>query len=140
MRHEAPRKSMGSLELKVPPVPLAALSAAGMFGLSKLTPAAALGFWGRTGISVAFLFLGCAVALAGVAAFRTHETTVNPLTPGASSALVSSGVYRFSRNPMYLGLVLMLVGSAIYLSNAVAALILPAFVAYLNRLQATRYT
>lgn len=123
------------LELKVPPVPLAAVYAAAMFGLSSLVPAATFVFSGRIGISVGFLLLGFAIALAGVVAFRTHKTTVNPLTPGASSVVVSRGVYRFSRNPMYLGLLLVLVGWAIYLSNALAALLLPAFVAYMNQFQ-----
>jgi protein-S-isoprenylcysteine O-methyltransferase Ste14 len=126
---------MPSLELKVPPVPLAGVFAAAMLGLSSLTPAATFVLPGRMGISLGLVVLGFAIALAGVVAFRAHKTTVNPLTPGASSVVVSTGVYRFSRNPMYLGFLLALVGWAIYLSNALAALLLPAFVAYMNRFQ-----
>lgn len=126
---------MPSLELRVPPVPLAGVFAAAMFGLSRLARAATLVLPGRAGLALGFLFLGLAIGLAGVVAFRAHATTVNPLDPGASSALVSSGVYRFSRNPMYLGLLLALVGWAAYLSNALAILLLPAFVAYLTRFQ-----
>ena len=126
---------MQKLELKVPPVPLAAVFAAGMFGMSWLAPAATFVISGRVGVSRGFLLLGVAIALAGVVAFRAHKTTVNPLTPGASSVVVTSGAYRFSRNPMYLGLLLALLGWAIYLSNALAALLVPAFVAYIYQFQ-----
>ena len=126
---------MQFLELKVPPVPLAAVFAAVMFGLSLLAPVATVALPGRTCIAVALALVGVAIALAGVVAFRAHRTTVNPLTPSTSSVVVSSGVYRFSRNPMYLGFLLALAGWAVYLSNVLAALLLPAFVAYMNRCQ-----
>jgi protein-S-isoprenylcysteine O-methyltransferase Ste14 len=57
------------------------------------------------------------------------------MTPDAASAVVTGGVFRWSRNPMYLGMLVALAGWAAYLSNALAALLLPAFVAYLNRFQ-----
>jgi protein-S-isoprenylcysteine O-methyltransferase Ste14 len=79
--------------------------------------------------------LGAGSALAGVIAFRASKTTVNPLIPGASSTLVSAGIYRLSRNPMYLGFLLILAAWTVYLSNAVAVLLLPAFVAYMNQFQ-----
>jgi len=126
---------MRSLELKVPPLPLAVAIAAAMFGVSLLTPAAIVVIPGRIVISVGLALFGSAIALAGVIAFRAHKTTVNPLNPSASSAVVSSGVYRLSRNPMYLGFLLALAAWSIYLSNALAALFLPAFVAYMNQFQ-----
>ncbi len=126
---------MRFLELKVPPVPLAALFAAAMFGVSSVMPMATFIVPGRTGIARGLALLAAVVAFAGVAAFRVNKTTVNPLNPGAASTIVSSGVYRFSRNPMYLGLLIALLAWAFHLSNAVAALFLPAFVAYVDRFQ-----
>jgi protein-S-isoprenylcysteine O-methyltransferase Ste14 len=126
---------MRSLELKVPPVPLTAVFAAAMFGVSVITPAATFVIPGRTGIAIGWALLAAVIALAGVVAFRVNKTTVNPLNPDAASTVVSNGVYRFSRNPMYLGFLLALAGWAIYLSNALAALFLPAFVAYMNQFQ-----
>ena len=126
---------MQSLELKIPPVPLAAVFAAAMYGVASVTPAATFAILGRAGIAVGLALLGSVMALAGVLAFRANKTTVNPLNPGAASAVVSTGVYRFSRNPMYLGFLLVLAAWAIYLSNALSALFLPAFVAYMNRFQ-----
>ena len=126
---------MQSLELKVPPVPLAAVFAAAMYGVSSAMPAATFVIPGRVGIAVGLTLLATAIALAGVVAFRVNKTTVNPLDPGAASTIVSSGVYRFSRNPMYLGFLLALAAWAVYLSNVLAALFLPAFVSYMNRFQ-----
>jgi protein-S-isoprenylcysteine O-methyltransferase Ste14 len=126
-----------SLELKVPPVPLTAVFGAAMSGLSLITPAATFVIPGRMGIAIGLGLLSAAMALAGVFAFRANKTTVDPRNPSAASSLVPSGVYRFSRNPMYLGFLLALAAWAIYLSNAVAALLLPAFVAYMNRFQIT---
>ena len=60
---------------------------------------------------------------------------MNPTKPEASSAVVSDGIYRFSRNPMYLSLLTGLAGWALFLENAAALLVLPMFVAYMNRFQ-----
>jgi protein-S-isoprenylcysteine O-methyltransferase Ste14 len=60
---------------------------------------------------------------------------VNPLTPQATSTLVTSGVYRFSRNPMYVGLLFVLAGWGSYLANSLALLVLPLFVASMTRWQ-----
>lgn len=73
--------------------------------------------------------------LAGVLSFRRMETTVNPLTPEATTTMVTSGIYRFSRNPMYLGFLFVLVGWAIHLSNLLGFAFLPLFVWYMNRFQ-----
>lgn len=126
---------MRRLELKVPPVPLAAGFAAAMSGLSWLTPSAQFVVPGGQVAALGLAVLGVSVALAGVMSFRANKTTVNPLTPAASAMLVSTGVYRFSRNPMYLGFLLILTGWAVHLSNALAVWLLPVFVAYLNRFQ-----
>lgn len=75
------------------------------------------------------------MSLWGVHAFRRARTTVNPTRPGSSTVLVVSGVYRFTRNPMYLGFLLMLLGAAAQLENAAAFIVWPAFVLYLNRFQ-----
>ena len=60
---------------------------------------------------------------------------MNPIKPDTASSLVSSGVYRFTRNPMYLGLSVTLLGWAMFLSNPLALLAVPLFVLYINRFQ-----
>ncbi len=126
---------MPSLELKVPPVPLTALFGGAMYMVSLMTPAAAFVIPGRRILALGLAVARLANAPPGVAAVRAHRTTVNPLKPGAASAVVSSGVYRFTRNPMYLGFLLALAAWSTFLANAVAMLFLPAFVAYMNRFQ-----
>ena len=83
----------------------------------------------------AFTLAGVLVAAAGVIEFRRAQTTVNPMAPEAASALVTRGVYRFSRNPMYLGFALALLGWAVFLSNAAALVGIVAYVWYLTRFQ-----
>jgi protein-S-isoprenylcysteine O-methyltransferase Ste14 len=126
---------MQSLELKIPPLLVWLVFAGAMFGVAYSVPRLAFTLAGSSAIALALVALGGAVAIAGVIAFRDKRTTVNPLTPGASSVVVSSGVYRVSRNPMYLGFLLALAGWAVWLSNAGAALLLPAFVAYMTQYQ-----
>jgi protein-S-isoprenylcysteine O-methyltransferase Ste14 len=126
---------MQSLELRVPPLLLCLIVALGMTGVAYSAPALSFTLAGSSAIALALVAFGGALAFAGVIAFRVQRTTVNPLTPNASSSVVSSGVYRVSRNPMYLGFLLALAGWAVYLSNAGAALFLPAFVAYMTQYQ-----
>lgn len=97
--------------------------------------ALALAWSARPAISLTLLSVGMLVALAGVASFRRHKTTVNPLTPEQSSALVTTGIYRFSRNPMYLGFLLVLAAWGVFLANGLSLLGLPACVAYMNHFQ-----
>lgn len=125
---------MRTLEIRIPPLALVLIFAAAMAAIAYAVPAS-IAIPGRLIIAGAFVFVGAAVALAGVIAFRLHKTTVNPLTPDQSSTLVAIGIYRFSRNPMYLGFLLALLGWGVYLSNWASLLLLPVFVAYMNRFQ-----
>lgn len=130
-----PGRPLPSLELKVPPLLVTAICAAAMVGVALALPGAALAVPGRVGMAAALALVGGLVALAGVVTFRAHGTTMNPLAPAAASGLVTGGVYRLSRNPMYLGFLLALAGLAVYLANLAALPLLPAFVLYLNRFQ-----
>ena len=86
-------------------------------------------------LAAAAVAIGLSVAATGVLSFRMAETTVNPMKPDSSSALVVSGIYRWTGNPMYLGFLCILIGWGIFLSNAAAFMVLPGFVLYLNRFQ-----
>ena len=108
---------MRPLELKVPPVVVVAVSAIGMQGLAWTFPSVTFDLPGSRTVALGLALLGVASALAGVYAFRTSETTVDPRTPDAASVLVVTGVYRVSRNPMYLGSGLALAGAALYFNS-----------------------
>ena len=133
LRYRA-KESMSTLELRVPPVVLVVVFAAVMWLTARLFSAATV-VQLNWRVALIPLLAGAIVVLAGVAAFRGAHTTVNPITPEASSSVVMTGVYRWSRNPMYLGFLLFLVGWELCLGNLVAALFLPFFVLYMNRYQ-----
>jgi len=128
---------MSSLELKVPPPLLALCLALLMWLASSLVPSLEVPFRFRMGAALALACVGLGVSLAGVVSFLRARTTINPTKPTATSSLVTSGVYRFTRNPMYLGLLLVLLAWAVFLSNPVALVFVPLFVLYINRFQVT---
>lgn len=123
------------MELKIPPLLLLILFASLMWLLTFVSPEFMFSFTYGTLLSVILGVLGIAIALAGVFEFRAQQTTVDPTQPAKCSELVTSGIYRFTRNPMYLGFLLMLAGWAVYLSHLWVWLALPLFVLYLNRFQ-----
>lgn len=124
-----------SIELKVPP-PIVAVSAAFViWGISRLAPLVAIPSGLRLALSVALVVAGVAVSAAGVRSFRRAQTTLNPTRPEKASSLVRTGIYRVTRNPMYLGLLFVLGAWAVFLSSAWALLGAVAFVLYMNRYQ-----
>ena len=126
---------MRVFELKVPPVALTVVFAVVMWAASTIFSAASIPLPGASIVAFAFAFCGGGIAIAGVSAFRQHHTTVNPMNPETTASIVTAGIYRVTRNPMYLGLALALVGWAMYLANLAALLVVPAFAAYMTRFQ-----
>ena len=124
---------MQGLELKVPPVALVLLAGGCMWVVAWASPAFGFAFPARIISAMGMVVIGIAIAGMGVFSFSRAKTTVNPMKPDSSSALVVSGIYRLTRNPMYLGILLLLIGWGIFLSNALALLVLPGFVLYMNR-------
>lgn len=124
-----------SLELKVPPLAQVAVFAGLMWLAARAVPVLAFAFAGQLVASLLLVAAGALVAAAGVAAFRRARTTVDPRDPAKSTELVASGIYRASRNPMYLGFLLLLAGWGVFLGNVLALAALPLFVGAMNRLQ-----
>ena len=123
------------LELKVPP-PIVVLTTAFLMWLaSSLVSPLSVPFNVRASIAVVLACVGAAIDVLAIVTFRRARTTVNPMKPRAVSTLVTSGVFGFSRNPMYLGLVLYLVAWAVYLSNWLSVWLVPLFVLYIDRFQ-----
>jgi protein-S-isoprenylcysteine O-methyltransferase Ste14 len=128
---------MRSLELKVPPPAVALVIAALMWLLARAAPALGFAIPARILVAIVLAAAGVATAVAGVTTFARAKTTVNPTTPEKSSALVSWGIYKVTRNPMYLGLLFVLTAWSIFLSNPLPFLLLPVFMLYINRFQIT---
>jgi len=124
-----------SLETKVPPPLVMLVLAAAMWLVALATPAFAF----RTPLSE---FVAGSIALAGLLLnaypkilFKRAGTSINPMRPRAATNLVTSGVYRYTRNPMYVGHALILLGVAIYLCNELSFLALPLHILYITRFQ-----
>lgn len=123
------------LELKIPPVAIVLIVAALMWLISAAVPEFTLSFPGRSFVSGFLVFVGITVTILGVFSFRRAKTTLNPMRPDSTSSLVVEGVYKVTRNPMYLGFLLVLLGWAVFLSNPLSYTFIPAFVVYMNRFQ-----
>jgi len=132
MPHVSP---MRTLETKIPPAALAIFFALVMWPLSIIAPPVNLGEPTRLLASALVLLLGAFFCIAGIISFNSAKTTVNPLNPEAASSPVSSGIYKISRNPMYVGFSLFLVAWSVYLSSPLALIGVLGFVLYINRFQ-----
>jgi protein-S-isoprenylcysteine O-methyltransferase Ste14 len=126
---------MTALELKIPPVALVAAFAVTMWFVATRIPSLAIDLPWRVPVAACLAGAGLVTSLAGVLVFHRARTTTNPTRPGAASVMVTSGIYRCSRNPMYLGFLLALVGWAAFLSHTLAFAGPPLFVACMNRFQ-----
>lgn len=125
---------MQALELKLPPVVLVIIIGALMAVASSLFPSVAFAevpLWSLLAIG------GVAVTLPllGIISFRKAQTTPDPRTPDATSTLVTSGIYRYTRNPMYVGFLLALFVWGLWLSNMAALFGLPVYMFYMNQFQ-----
>lgn len=132
-----------SLELKLPPVLQLLIAGVLMFALhllaGQLGPGGALRvplnpFWAHR-VALLLAFSGVLIALLGVLAFRRASTTVDPRYPDKAREVVVTGVYRWTRNPMYLGMLLVLIAWSVYLSTLLTFVVLPAFILYVMRFQ-----
>jgi protein-S-isoprenylcysteine O-methyltransferase Ste14 len=109
---------------------------AGLMWLAAVVlPIAGFRLPGRGVLAIALTAAGLSVGLVAFFQFRRAGTTVHPLRPQESSVLVVGGIYRVTRNPMYLGMLLILAAWAAWLANAAAFALLPCFVAYMRRFQ-----
>lgn len=126
---------MKKLELKIPPPVVALVIAILMWGIAQVTPTVDMGR--NTGFTLftVFVVAGFLISVLGAGHFRRVGTSTDPRKPEIASQLVQGGVFKYSRNPMYLGIVLVLIGWASYLA-APAALLGPILaIWYLTRFQ-----
>jgi protein-S-isoprenylcysteine O-methyltransferase Ste14 len=123
------------METRIPPPVLALALAALAWWLDRWVPQARLAFPWQTEGALVLLATGLACMLSGVLAFRSARTTVDPMHPERASQLVVSGIFRRSRNPMYLGLLFLLVAWAVFLGQPLALITVPVWVAYITRFQ-----
>ncbi len=126
---------MQALELKIPPPVIMLVSATAMWLLGRWLPQFSLPSTALAIVGATLALTGVAITVFGMLSFRRHKTTINPLKPQETAMLVTEGVYGWTRNPMYLGLAVLLAGWACYLANGIALLVMPAFIAYITWFQ-----
>ena len=126
---------MHALEHRIPPPVVAAVFALAMWHVAPWLPAVTLPENVRLAAAAAVGLIGIAIDIAGAIAFWRARTTVNPLRPGDAQSLVTGGLYRVSRNPMYVGQLLCLLAWAIYLASPLALAGPVAFILFINRFQ-----
>lgn len=122
---------MQALEHRIPPPLVTLVIAAAMW----LAPGAGAATGIRAVAGAAVALAGLLSAASGLLAFRKASTTVDPRRPGDAAAVVTGGAYRFTRNPMYLGLTCLLLGWAIYLGSNWLLLGPAAFMLFITRFQ-----
>ncbi len=123
------------MTLRIPPALVFLIFAAAMYVLAIYLPVGYFDFFGR------YLLIKILIAIAIIAGslaifqFFRSKTSIDPSKLSKTTALVTKGVYRFSRNPMYLSLLLLLLAWGLWLGNAFNSIIAAAFVSYMNKYQ-----
>jgi len=123
------------MELKLPPAVVFLIFAMLMFLLAYVFPFGHFDFFGRLWLSIFLIGAGLILAIIALIQFYIAKTTIDPSNPNKSSVLVSVGVYTFTRNPMYLAMLLVLLALGVYLGNAFNVLVAAGFVGYMNHFQ-----
>lgn len=126
---------MTKLETKIPPVAVFIIAALLMWFVSSFTPTIDLPELIRWLLTLVFILFGAVMGLFGVYSFLKAETTVDPLKPEKANSLVDTGVYKISRNPMYLALALVLIAFSIYLKSLWSLPVVLLFMIYMTRFQ-----
>lgn len=123
------------LEHRIPPPVIGAAIALAMWAVATLLPVVEVPWVLRLSMAITLALTGLCFDVLGIVAFHRSRTTVNPLRPDRAAALVTGGIYRVTRNPMYVGMACLLLAWAVYLASVWALAGPAAFVAYITRFQ-----
>lgn len=124
------------MKLLIPPPVQMVVTLLAMWGVDYLLADLRITFPWQMGISGAIIAAGLLIDVIALIAFARAKTSVNPVDPGkASKLVVKDGLYRFSRNPMYLGMAVLLAGWALWLGNPVNVLLWLGFIYAITVLQ-----
>jgi len=126
---------MNRLEHRIPPPILLLLAGAAMWLAAQNGPTLPIDDPLRLGVAIGVALLGVAVLVSGFRAFRAAKTTIDPVRIDAASALVTSGIFTRTRNPMYVGFTALLIGWLVYLAAPWAAFGPVFFALFIDRFQ-----
>lgn len=120
---------------RIPPGLVALAGGLTIWAIARYVPASRIALPGSRELAAVFFAIGVALMSLGVASFLRARTSVDPLHPEKASTLVVTGIYRFTRNPMYLGFALMLLALTLRLAVWPGLFVVALFVAWMNRFQ-----
>jgi protein-S-isoprenylcysteine O-methyltransferase Ste14 len=123
------------MRLKIPPLIITLIFGLFMYLLAIYLPVGYFDFFGRDYLMYLLLFLALLIGAVSLFQFFSSKTSIDPRSPSKVSTLVTGGLYQYSRNPMYLALLLLLLGWGLYLGNAFNTLLAAGFVYYMNTFQ-----
>lgn len=126
---------LSHMKLKLPPVLVFMVFSLLMYVLSVFLPFGDFEFFGKGFLIWVLVGSGILVGIVTVVQFLILKTTIDPRTPSKTTKLVTNGIYGFSRNPMYLALLMLLLAWGLWLGNAFNTLLVAGFVGYMNKFQ-----
>jgi protein-S-isoprenylcysteine O-methyltransferase Ste14 len=121
------------MKLKIPPIVIFFIVALIMYGLAASLPVGYFDFFGRIYLMGVLLLLALILGLTGLVQFYMDKTSLDPIKPEKTTQLVTKGVFSFTRNPMYLALLLVLLAWGLWLGNAFNTILAAGFVMYMNK-------
>jgi protein-S-isoprenylcysteine O-methyltransferase Ste14 len=119
----------------VPPPVVAAIVGGAMYLVDRSVALGKIGSPWQTPVAIGLLFAGLACMLVAGASFVVAKTTINPMQPARASHLITTGIYRVSRNPIYVADVLLLAAWAVWLGSALNLTLIALFAWYIQRFQ-----
>ena len=114
--------------LKLPPMLVLMAFAGLMVLLDRFLPVGEFDFFGRNSLALFLLGMGIGVIFIALAQFRRARAATDPMDLKKTTILVRGGIYKYSRNPMYLGMLMLLLSLGLYLGNAFNTLLAAFFV------------
>lgn len=130
-------RAISAVRNRVPPPILTVIAIAGIWAADHWLPGLSRSHRFFPLFGVIIIAAGLAIILWAGVLFKANETTVNPFRPDKTSAIVESGPYKFSRNPMYLGMLLTIIGAAFVWHALLALPILVSYWLYMTAAQIT---
>lgn len=126
-----------SMETRLPPPFIDALALLAVILLWRFAPELQLdmSLTVAASIGTALIVIGLLIALIAAGLFKKKKTTILPFKPERTSALVTDGIYKITRNPMYLGMSLVVLGAIFITRQPVGLLALLAACAFLTKFQ-----
>jgi len=124
-----------NLELKIIPPLQFIISSGLMVSLTIFFPQHHFDLSISLPITVSLIVIASSISILALYDFHKHQTTFHPHTPEKTRTVVDTGVFAYSRNPMYISLALILISLGVYLQNYTSFIILPLFIWYITRFQ-----